>query len=223
MVRLSPLIVAVAIAVAAIWLWDAYAHLAPPPAVLEGELHEANGTPLDSVAAYRENSIAGPPAVDIGAYRLGVGGAVARPRDYTYGEVRTGFPNESRVVTLSCVEGWDATSLFEGVAAIDLLEASGLSPDATTVIFSALDGYTTSLPLADVRDDRLLLAYGVNNLTLPRSLGYPFILIAEGRWGYKWCRWVTRIEASTDTAYRGYWERRGYSNNGSVDRSFFGR
>ncbi len=222
MSRLSPLLLAAVLVVAVVWAFDVYAHLAPPPAELAGEIREANGTPLDSISTYRENSIRGPPSVDLGEYTLGVGGAVGRPLNYTYGEVLDGFPHESRVVTLSCVEGWDATSLFEGVAVIDLLAASDLSPDATTVVFAALDGYTTSLPLAAVRDRRLLLAYRVNNLTLPRSLGFPFILVAEDRWGYKWCRWVTRIEASTDPTYRGYWERRGYANDGDVNRSFFG-
>ena len=222
MPRLSPLLLAAVLVVAAAWAFDAYAHLAPPPAELAGELGSANGTPLDSVSAYRENSIRGPPAVDPGAYRLAVGGAVGRPQNYTYGQILDEFPHERRVVTLSCVEGWDATSLFEGVAVIDLLAASDPSPDATTVVFAALDGYTTSLPLAAVRDRRLLLAHRVNNLTLPRSLGFPFILVAEDRWGYKWCRWVTRIEASTDPTYRGYWERRGYANDGDLNRSFFG-
>ena len=222
MPRLSPLLIAAVLVIAAVWALDAYAHLAPPPPELAGELGSANGTPLDSVSAYRENSIRGPPAVDPGAYRLAVGGAVGRPLDYSYGEVLGEFSHETRVVTLSCVEGWDATSLFEGVAVIDLLAASDSSPNATTVVFTALDGYTTSLPLAAVRDRRLLLAHRVNNLTLPRSLGFPFILVAEDRWGYKWCRWVTRIEASTDPAYRSYWERRGYANDGGLDRSFFG-
>lgn len=222
MPRLSPLLIAAVLVVAVVWAWDVHTHIAPPPSDLAGELREANGTPLDPVSAYRENSIRGPPQVDLAAYRLEVGGAVGRPLNYTYGQVLDGFPHESRTVTLSCVEGWDVISLFEGVAVIDLLEASALSPDATTVIFSALDGYTTSLPLAAVRDRRLLLAYRVNNLTLPRSLGQPFILVAEDRWGYKWCRWVTRIDASTDAAYRGYWERRGYATDGDVNRSFFG-
>ena len=222
MPRLSPLLLAAVLVVAAVWAFDAYAHLAPPPTELAGELREANGTPLDSVSAYRENSIRGPPAIDPDTYRLAVGGAVGRPLNYTYGQALDKFPHESRVVTLSCVEGWDVTSFFEGVAVIDLLEASDPSPDTTIVVFAALDGYTTSLPLAAVRDRRLLLAHRVNNLTLPRSLGFPFILVAEDRWGYKWCRWVTRIEASTDPTYRGYWERRGYANDGDLTRSFFG-
>ncbi len=220
--RLPTLLIAAVLVIAVVWAWDVHTHLAPPPPELSGELRNANGTPLDSVSAYRENSIHGPPAVEIASYELAVGGAVASPRNYTYGEVLDRFPRESRVVTLSCVEGWDATSLFEGVAVTDLLNASSLSPDATTVIFTALDGYTTSLPLSAIRDGRLLIAFRVNNLTLPRSLGFPFILVAEDRWGYKWCRWVTRIEASSDASYRGFWERRGYSNDGDVNRSFFG-
>lgn len=220
--RLPPLLLTAVLVVAAVWAWDVHAHIAPPPAGLEDELGEVNGTRLDSASSYRENSIRGPPLVDIVAYRLTIDGAVGAPRNYTYGEVLAGFPHENRVVTLSCVEGWDATSLFEGVAVIDLLEASNISPDATTVVFGALDGYTTSLPLAVVRERRLLLAYGVNTIPLPRPLGYPFILVADDRWGYKWCRWVNRVEASTDPTYRGYWERRGYSNDGAVNRSFFG-
>lgn len=220
--RLPPLLIIAVLVVAGVWAWDVHVHFSPPPAELSGELREANGTPLDSVSAYRENSIHGPPSVDISTYRLSVGGDVARPLNYSYGEVLDGFSHESRVATLSCVEGWDETSLFEGVAVIDLLEASNLSPDATTVVFSALDGYTTSLPLSVVRDRRLLLAYRVNNLTLPQPLGYPFILVADDRWGYKWCRWVTGVQASTDSKYRGFWESRGYTNDGAVNRSFFG-
>ena len=171
MPRLSPLLIAAVLVVAAVWALDAYTHLAPPPAELAGELGSANGTPLDSVSAYRENSIRGPPAVDPAAYRLAVGGAVGRPLNYSYGEVLEKFPHESRVVTLSCVEGWDATSLFEGVAVIDLLAASDPSPDATTVVFSALDGYTTSLPLAAVRDRRLLLAHRLTKPNHPWTNG----------------------------------------------------
>jgi DMSO/TMAO reductase YedYZ molybdopterin-dependent catalytic subunit len=222
MARYSSLLIAVLLVVIGAWIVDVAMHLAPPPADLSGELREANGTALDSVRVYRENSIRGPPATDLATYRLTVNGTVGMPADYTYGELLARFPQERRIVTLSCVEGWDATSLFEGVPVIDLLETANLSPGTTTVIFAALDGYTTSLPIEAVRDGRLILAHRVNGITLPGSLGFPLILVAEGRWGYKWCRWVTRVEASADPAYRGYWERRGYANDGDVNRSYFG-
>jgi DMSO/TMAO reductase YedYZ molybdopterin-dependent catalytic subunit len=46
--------------------------------------------------------------------------------------------------------------------------------------------------------------------------------VAEDKWGYKWIKWIERIELSDNAQYRGYWEQRGYSNTGDLNRSFFG-
>jgi DMSO/TMAO reductase YedYZ molybdopterin-dependent catalytic subunit len=59
-------------------------------------------------------------------------------------------------------------------------------------------------------------------VTLSEERGFPFQLVAEDRWGYKWIKWVKSIEVSTDSSYEGYWESRGYSNDGSLNQSFFG-
>jgi DMSO/TMAO reductase YedYZ molybdopterin-dependent catalytic subunit len=86
------------------------------------------------------------------------------------------------------------------------------------VIFSAADGYTTSLPLATIREKQLILAYSSNGLDLPPEMGYPFIVVAEEKFGYKWARWVTRIELSEDADYQGYWEQRGYDNTADIGK-----
>ena len=78
------------------------------------------------------------------------------------------------------------------------------------------DGYTTSLPLATIRDKGLILAYQANGLPLPDETGYPFIVVAEEKFGYKWARWVTHITLSDDPDYMGYWESRGYDNTADV-------
>jgi DMSO/TMAO reductase YedYZ molybdopterin-dependent catalytic subunit len=65
------------------------------------------------------------------------------------------------------------------------------------------------------------MAYKMNNVTLPPERGFPFQLVAESKWGYKWIKWITTIELSDDSAYRGYWESRGFSNTGNVTESFF--
>ncbi len=95
------------------------------------------------------------------------------------------------------------------------------SPEANTVIFYAYDGYSTSLPLDYIEKNDILLAYEMNNVTLPEDRGYPFQLVAEDKWGYKWIKWVTKIELSNDPSYRGYWEQRGYSIGGDTSRPFF--
>jgi DMSO/TMAO reductase YedYZ molybdopterin-dependent catalytic subunit len=51
-----------------------------------------------------------------------------------------------------------------------------------------------------------------NDITLPPNRGFPFQLVAKSKFGYKWAKWVTRIELSSNINFRGYWERSGYPN-----------
>jgi DMSO/TMAO reductase YedYZ molybdopterin-dependent catalytic subunit len=185
------------------------------------EIRQYEGKDLSSVNDFRENSIKGPQHVNISDYRLTVSGLVTTPKVYTYDELLRRFPHYSKVVTLFCVEGWDATILWEGIRVRDIIADSGEDPKATTVIFRAYDGYSTSLPLAYLIDRDIILAYRMNNVTLPAERGYPFQLVAEDKWGYKWIKWVTGIELTQNTSYRGYWEQRGYSNTADLDKNFF--
>ena len=130
--------------------------------------------------------------------------------------------SSKKVVTLYCVEGWDVTILWEGVLVKDIIEPSGILPSANTVIFYANDGYTTSFSLNYIINNNIIIAHSMNNITIPAERGFPFMLVAEDKWGYKWIKWITMIELSDDETYQGYWERRGYSNVGDLDRSFFG-
>lgn len=179
------------------------------------EIREYQGKNLGSVSDFRENSIKGPQSVDLATYRLAVSGEVTSPLSLTYEQV---IDRESfrKLVTLNCVEGWSVDILWEGVRIADLLESAGYDRDAATVIFHCADGYTTSLPLRVVIDRSLLLAYKMNGIDLPRERGFPFQVVAEDRWGYKWAKWVTRIEVSDDADYEGYWESRGYDNEATL-------
>jgi DMSO/TMAO reductase YedYZ molybdopterin-dependent catalytic subunit len=125
------------------------------------------------------------------------------------------------VVTLFCVEGWDVTILWEGVLIKDLLMDTGYNDKAKVVIFRAYDGYSTSLPLDYLIENNIMIAYKMNNVTLPAERGFPFQLVAESKWGYKWIKWITEIEVSDDVNFKGYWESGGYSNNGDLSESYF--
>jgi DMSO/TMAO reductase YedYZ molybdopterin-dependent catalytic subunit len=189
----------------------------------EVEIREYEGQDLSSVTdSFRENSIKGPQYIDNETYRLGITGLVNESLSYTYDEVINDHPVAKKVVTLYCVEGWKATILWEGVLIEDLLEQVEVSPSANTVIFHAYDGYTTSLPLSYVIENKIMIAYKMNNVTLPPERGFPFQLVAESKWGYKWIKWITEIELSNDPAHQGYWESRGYSNTGNLDEPFHG-
>jgi DMSO/TMAO reductase YedYZ molybdopterin-dependent catalytic subunit len=184
------------------------------------EVREYKGQNLSSVKDFRENSIKGPQKVDKAKYRLEITGLVAKPLSLTYDEV-IGRERFSKVVTLDCVEGWSARILWEGVKVKDLLAQAGYDPKAAVVIFTAYDGYTTSHPLSWTIDKDILLAYRMNGIDVPVERGFPFVLVAEDKWGYKWIKWVTKIEVSNDTAFRGTWESRGYNQNGDVSGPMF--
>jgi len=184
------------------------------------EVRDYEGENLSSITDFRENSIKGVQYVDIDDYTLTVSGLVDETKNYTYDEV-LGFPAYSKVVTLYCVEGWDAKILWEGVKLVDLLEASGIQEGANTVIFHAYDGYTSSLSLDYVLENDILLAYKMNRVTIPPERGFPFQVVAEDKWGYKWVKWVTQIQLSDNPEYKGTWEAVGYNVNGNVSGSKF--
>ena len=186
------------------------------------EVEKYQGENLSSINDFRENSIKGPQYVDINDYRLQVTGLVASPTEYTYDEVINDFDNYTKVVRLNCVEGWAVNILWQGVQLRDILAQAGPLPEAKVVIFHAYDGYTTSFPIEYVMDNSILMAYKMNDVTIPPERGFPFQLVAESKWGYKWIKWITQIELSDDINFKGYWEERGYSNEGDLDKSFFG-
>jgi DMSO/TMAO reductase YedYZ molybdopterin-dependent catalytic subunit len=186
------------------------------------EVREYEGTDLSSINDFRENSIKGPQEIDAGSYRLKITGLVTNSASYTYDEVLNRYQQYKKVVTLDCVEGWSVTILWDGVLVKDLLAEAGPLENAKVVIFHAYDGYTTSLPIDYIMDNDILMAYKMNDVVLPPERGFPFQLVAESKWGYKWIKWITEIELSADASYRGYWESRGYSNGADLDESFFG-
>jgi DMSO/TMAO reductase YedYZ molybdopterin-dependent catalytic subunit len=192
-----------------------------PAALPAVEVRSYQGKDLSSVNDFHENSINGPQHVSISDYRLTVTGLTNTTDVYTYGELLEQYPHYSKVVTLHCVEGWDATILWEGIQVRDLIRHAGADPRANTVIFTAHDGYTTSFPLDNLMNRDIIMAYRMNNITLPAERGYPFELVAEDKWGYKWIKWIEKIELTSNADYRGYWEQRGYSNTGNLNQSFF--
>ena len=180
------------------------------------EVTEYEGKDLSSLTDFRENSIKGPQYIDIDSYKLTIDGLVEQPISLTYDEV---LDNQkyTKVVTLHCVEGWSVDILWEGILLADLFEAVDIQESADTVIFHSEDGYSTALPLQTIMDRQLMIAYKMNGVVLPPERGFPFQLVAEDKLGYKWIKWITRIELSDDANYKGYWEQRGFGNEADVN------
>jgi DMSO/TMAO reductase YedYZ molybdopterin-dependent catalytic subunit len=177
------------------------------------EIKDYKGEKLGSINDFRENSISGPQQINIDTYRLTITGLVQNEKAYTYDQVINEHIHYEKVVTINCVEGWSVKILWEGVLLKDLLAEAGYNTSALVVIFYAQDNYSTSLPLSYIINNNILIAYKMNDVIMPPERGFPFQLVAESQYGYKWIKWITHIEVSNDTSYRGYWESQGYPND----------
>ncbi|MCC7576727.1 MAG: molybdopterin-dependent oxidoreductase [Methanomethylovorans sp.] len=169
-----------------------------------------DGRELTSIDEQRNNAIKGTQFINKETYTLQVTGMVNRSLNLTYEELLA-LPVADRFVRMDCVEGWGFDARWTGVTLNSIFNDSGLQPGAENVIFYCADGYSTSLELDYLREKDIMLAYRLNNVTLTSDRGFPLQLVAEGRYGYKWAKWITHIEV-TDQPYAGFWESRGYSN-----------
>ena len=180
----------------------------------EVEADEFQGVPLTQLSAQRNNAIQGTQYIDRESYRLHVTGLVENELNVTYEQLLS-LPAYSQVVYMPCVEGWGFHAKWTGFRIADLLELARLRPNATYVVFHSSDGYSTGLPLDYLINRNVLMAYGINDVTLPADRGFPLQVVAIDKYGYKWAKWVTEVEV-VDNVVAGFWESRGYSNSADV-------
>ncbi|MBT5503798.1 molybdopterin-dependent oxidoreductase [Candidatus Falkowbacteria bacterium] len=191
-----------------------------PKELIASQINEYEGKDLSSIDDFRENSIKGPQYIDKESYQLKIKGLNNEKTDYNYDEIVDNNQSYKKVVTLNCVEGWSVDILWEGFLMKDFISREKIPEEFNTVIFRAYDGYSTSFPIEYIYDNNIMIAYKMNGLELPPERGFPFQLVAETKFGYKWIKWITEIEFSDDENYQGYWESRGYSNDGDLKKDF---
>ncbi|HZC13758.1 MAG TPA: molybdopterin-dependent oxidoreductase [Thermoleophilaceae bacterium] len=123
------------------------------------------------------------------SYRLELRGRVARPLRLALAELRAG---DRLIATLDCTGGFYSRQRWSGVRLARLLERAGPLPAASHVRVVSYTGYRWSFDLRDAR--RLLLATRVGGEPLSHEHGAPARLVAPGRRGFQWVKWVVCIE-----------------------------
>jgi DMSO/TMAO reductase YedYZ molybdopterin-dependent catalytic subunit len=144
---------------------------------------EGNGFPVTSWVADD------PDPVDAAEYELTVEGLVESPLALGVDELG---PEAVERATLDCTSGWYSVHDWGGLRVGDLLAAAGAADDARWVSFRSVTGYRWSLPLAEARD--ALLATHVDGERLTHGHGFPARLVAPGRRGFQWVKWVESVE-----------------------------
>lgn len=125
-------------------------------------------------------------------WTLAVGGHVAQPLTLAYDAIP---PDETLEATLDCTGGFASTRRWRGVRVGTLLDHAGVQSGGGWVRFRSVTGYRWSLPLDEAR--AAMLATHVGDEPLNHDHGAPLRLVAPGRRGFQWVKWVVAVEVLT--------------------------
>lgn len=125
------------------------------------------------------------PAIDRAAWRLRVGA-----RAFALDELRA-IGEATTTATLDCTSGWVLETDWQGVPLATVLDAAGFPP-ASDVLVRSVTGWAAQI--APHEQGLCLLAWGCAGADLPAANGAPLRLVAPGRRGLDWVKWIATIE-----------------------------
>ena len=173
------------------------------------------------------------PTLSEKTWKLKVSGLVEQPLELSLEELKQ-MP-ASRVIAVNQCSG-NSRGLFQpritgaqwyngamgnaqwtGVKLRDVLQKAGIKPGGVEVTFAGLDkgghdsipDYVKSMPLAEALQDQVLLAYAMNDETLPVLNGFPLRLVVPGWYATYWVKCIGEITV-LDKRYEGYWMQKAY-------------
>ena len=132
-----------------------------------------------------------PPPVDASRWRLTIGGAVESEVVLRYDELAG---QEGVTATIDCTGGWYSTQEWSGVPVAELLSMARPTPRATSLTVTSVTGYHRRFSMDEARS--YMLATHVGGRPLSRGHGFPLRLVAPGKRGFEWVKWVESVEVN---------------------------
>ena len=135
--------------------------------------------------------------VDLNSWRLLIEGNIATPRNLSYSQILE-LPSIERNVLLICPGVFTNHGKWKGISLMTVLDPAGMKTDTTHIrAFGPQSDYEREMlfPIADIRSDKVFLAYAVNGEKLPQKHGFPVRIVAEDYYGSDWVKYVYKIEA----------------------------
>lgn len=177
-------------------------------------------TPNDDF--YRIDTALSFPTVDLGSWRLRIGGMVDNEIELSYDDI-SNLTQIERTITICCVSNeiggpYIGNATWQGVRLSDLLDMAGVRDGAEQLFSRSVDGWTCGFPIGLARDGRdAMLAIGMNGEPLPVMHGFPARLIVPGVYGYvSATKWIESIEINRWTDAEGYWIPRGWAREAPI-------
>ncbi len=154
------------------------------------------------------------PTVDPTAWRL----ILPDARALSYAELLA-MPSQRQEVTFECISNevggaLISNGIWQGPRVLDVLAKTAVPGDARYLLMESVDGYTESLPLAEITADYLLATH-LNGQPLTPAHGFPARFVFPGRYGMKQPKWVRRLRFSS-VDVPGFWEQHGWDRSAIV-------
>jgi DMSO/TMAO reductase YedYZ molybdopterin-dependent catalytic subunit len=147
----------------------------------------------------------------IESWTFDIRGEVAEARTWTW-EQFIALPSERVTVDIHCVTKWSKLDTsWTGVSLDTLLD--GVTSSAGYILAFSDGGYTTNIPLDDLRDGKAWVVYEYEDQPLAPEHGGPARLLVPHLYFWKSAKWVRGIELRQEDA-PGFWEGYGYHNYG---------
>jgi len=174
-----------------------------------------------------------PTRVDPRSWRLAVRGRVERPLDLSLADLRRFEPVsivavnqcsgnsralfEPRIPGAQWVHGAMGNARWTGVRLRDILDRAGVQKGAVEVAFDGLDqgplptvpDFIKALAIDHARSPEVLVAYAMNDQTLPLLNGFPVRLVVPGWFATYWVKSLASITV-LDRPFQGYWMSKAY-------------
>jgi sulfoxide reductase catalytic subunit YedY len=135
--------------------------------------------------------------VDLKSWQLLIEGNVATPSRLSYSKIRE-FPAIERNVLMICPGIFVNHGRWKGISMMTTLNLAQMKADTTHIsVYGPQGSYekVERFPIADIRSDKVFLAYQVNGERLPQKHGFPLRIVAEDYYGDEWVKFVYKIEA----------------------------
>ena len=153
------------------------------------------------------------PQIPLEEWELVVDGLVENPIRWSWADF-IAQPQTEDVSDMHCVTSWSRfDNRWQGVSAKHLISVVRPKPNARHVLFHSYDGYTTNLRLKAFAEDDVLLVHRWEGEPISAEHGGPVRVIVPKIYLWKSAKWLRRIEfLALDQP--GFWETRGYHNEG---------
>ena len=124
------------------------------------------------------------------------------------------LPQTKMTRDIHCVTTWSKLdTAWQGVLVDDLLAAANLEAPTVNMLAHSYDGYSTNVPVADLKGGKAMVATRYEREPLPAEHGGPARLLVPHLYFWKSAKWVNALQF-TRRDEPGFWETRGYHNYG---------